>query len=86
MEALFAAGARQAVAGEFTKRAFLNGCMDLTSAEAVIDLISAETAEAARNAAGQLGGAIFRKIDEIYRSIVEMSSITTPCLTIRTRI
>ena len=53
LEALFKAGARQARAGEFTKRAFLNGCMDLTQAEAVIDLIDADTAEAARNAAGQ---------------------------------
>lgn len=74
MEALFASGARQAKAGEFTKRAFLNGRMDLTAAEAVIDLISAETAEAARNAAGQLGGAIFRKIEEIYNNIIEISS------------
>ena len=53
---LFALGARQAGPGEFTKRAFLNGRMDLSSAEAVIDLIDAETAEAVRNAAGQLVG------------------------------
>ena len=51
LRAAFAAGARQARAGEFTERAFLNGKMDLTEAEAVIDLIDAETAEAARNAA-----------------------------------
>lgn len=49
LSALFAAGARQAQAGEFTKRAFLNGRMDLTQAEAVVDLIDAETAAAARN-------------------------------------
>ena len=66
LEALFAAGARQAGPGEFTKRAFLNGCMDLTQAEAVIDLIEAETADAAANAAGQLGGAISRQIRPIY--------------------
>ena len=54
LEALFAAGARQALPGEFTKRAFLNGQLDLTQAEAVIDLIDAETADAAANAAGQL--------------------------------
>ena len=47
LEALFAKGARQAGPGEFTKRAFLNGRMDLTQAEAVIDLIEAESAEAA---------------------------------------
>ncbi|MBQ2178522.1 MAG: tRNA uridine-5-carboxymethylaminomethyl(34) synthesis GTPase MnmE, partial [Oscillospiraceae bacterium] len=43
LRASFAAGARQARAGEFTQRAFLNGRMDLTEAEAVIDLIDAET-------------------------------------------
>ena len=63
LEALLAAGARQALPGEFTKRAFLNGQLDLTQAEAVIDLIDAETADAAANAAGQLGGAMLRRID-----------------------
>ena len=72
LEALFNAGARQALAGEFTKRAFLNGRMDLTQAEAVIDLISAETAEAARNAAGQLSGVMGRKIDSIYDSLTNI--------------
>ena len=61
LSALFAAGARQAQAGEFTKRAFLNGKMDLTEAEAVIDLIHAETTLDAKNAAGQLGGAVLRR-------------------------
>lgn len=56
LSALFAAGARQAQAGEFTKRAFLNGKMDLTEAEAVIDLIDAQSAAAAKNAAAQLDG------------------------------
>ena len=74
LRALFHAGARQARAGEFTKRAFLNGRMDLTQAEAVIDLIHAETAEAARNAAGQLGGAILRKTDAIYDALKDISA------------
>lgn len=74
LRALFAAGARQALPGEFTKRAFLNGRMDLTQAEAVIDLIHAETAEAAKNAAGQLGGAIVRKTDGIYDSLKDISA------------
>lgn len=74
LDALFACGARQAAPGEFTKRAFLNNRMDLTSAEAVADIIDAETAEAAKNAAGQLGGAISRKTDEIYRSLTDISS------------
>lgn len=72
LESLFAAGARQAGPGEFTKRAFLNGRMDLTQAEAVIDLIEAETAEAAANAAGQLGGAMLRRIAPIYDKLTDI--------------
>lgn len=74
LQSLFAVGARQALAGEFTKRAFLNGRLDLTQAEAVIDLISAETIQAARNAAGQLTGVIGRKIDEIYDGLTNIMS------------
>lgn len=74
LDAIFSLGARQALPGEFTKRAFLNGRMDLTSAEAVADIIDAETAEAAKNAAGQLGGAISRKIEAIYKSLTDISS------------
>lgn len=74
LEALFSAGARQARAGEFSRRAFLNGRMDLTRAEAVIDVIEAQTAEAARNAASQLGGAIARKTDAVYSALVDLSS------------
>ena len=74
LQAAFAAGARQARPGEFTQRAFLNGKLDLTEAEAVIDLIDAETADAAANAAGQLGGAMLRKIDPIYMSLVDVCS------------
>jgi tRNA modification GTPase len=74
LRALFEAGARQALAGEFTKRAFLNGKMDLTQAEAVIDLIDAETESAAKNAAGQIGGAVGRRIDQVYDSLVDIMS------------
>ena len=74
LEALFCAGARQAGPGEFTKRAFLNGKMDLTQAEAVIDLIDAETADAAANAAGQLGGALLRKIEPVYDRMTDLCS------------
>ncbi len=74
LEASFALGARQALPGEFTKRAFLNGRMDLSGAEAVADIIDAETAEAAHNAAGQLGGAISRRIDEVYNILKDISS------------
>ena len=74
LRSLFAAGARQAKGGEFTQRAFLNGRMDLTQAEAVIDLIEAETAQAARNAVEQLGGALRRKIDAVYEELLEVAS------------
>lgn len=56
LHALLAAGARMAAPGEFTQRAFLNGKMDLTQAEAVMDLINARGEAAARAAAGQLEG------------------------------
>ena len=74
LQALFAAGARQALAGEFTKRAFLNGRMDLTQAEAVIDLIHAETALDAKNAAGQLGGAVLRRAQSVYDALQDIAS------------
>ncbi|MCD8147638.1 MAG: tRNA uridine-5-carboxymethylaminomethyl(34) synthesis GTPase MnmE [Clostridiales bacterium] len=72
LEALFQAGARQAGPGEFTRRAFLNGKLDLVQAEAVIDLIDAETDQAAKNAAGQLTGAMSRRINEIYDQLVDL--------------
>ena len=74
LHACFAAGARQAKAGEFTKRVFLNGKMDLTEAEAVIDLIDAETAEAAHNAAAQMDGALRRLIDGSYDALLDITS------------
>ena len=74
LRAAFAAGARQARAGEFTERAFLNGKMDLTEAEAVIDLIDAETAEAARNAAAQVDGALRRPLEQVYDALLSLTS------------
>ena len=74
LSACFAAGARQALPGEFTKRAFLNGRMDLTEAEAVIDLIDAETAEAAHNAALQMDGALSRLIGKSYDALLDITS------------
>ena len=71
---LFAAGARQAKGGEFTQRAFLNGRMDLMQAESVVDLIDAETAEAARHAAAQLSGALSRGVEEIYDALMDITS------------
>ena len=74
LDALFAVGARQAKAGEFTQRAFLNGRLDLTQAEAVIDLIDAETAAAARNAAAQLDGGLRRVLEPIQDALLDITS------------
>ncbi len=74
LNALFTAGARQAGRGEFTKRAFLNGRLDLTQAEAVVDLIDAETAACARNAIAQLDGALRRHLEPIQESLLEITS------------
>ena len=74
LEALYANGARPARRGEFTKRAFLNGPLQLTQAEAVIDLIEAETADAAANAAGQVGGMLQKKLSPIYDRLTDLCS------------
>ncbi len=74
LDALYRAGARPARRGEFTKRAFLNGKLDLTQAEAVIDLIEAETADATANAAGQVGGVLLKKLAPIYDDLVNLCS------------
>ena len=74
LEALYAAGARPAGRGEFTKRAFLNGQLDLTQAEAVIDLIEADSADAAANAAGQVGGKLQKKLVPIYDDLTNLCS------------
>ncbi len=74
LEALYQAGALPAKRGEFTKRAFLNGQLDLTQAEAVIDLIEAETADAAVNAAGQVGGVLQSKLSPIYEDLTDLCS------------
>ena len=74
LEALYVAGARPAQRGEFTKRAFLNGKLDLTQAEAVIDLIEADSADAAANAAGQVGGVLQKKLKPVYNDLTNLCS------------
>ena len=74
LESLYIAGALPAKRGEFTKRAFLNGKLDLTQAEAVIDLIEADTADAAANAAGQVGGKLQKKLAPIYDGLTDLCS------------
>ena len=74
LEACFAAGARLARRGEFTERAFLNGKMDLSEAESVIDLIEAKTEAAADDALAHLGGERKRRYRELYDQAVALSS------------
>ncbi|MBE6947109.1 MAG: tRNA uridine-5-carboxymethylaminomethyl(34) synthesis GTPase MnmE [Ruminococcaceae bacterium] len=74
LESLYCAGALPAQRGEFTKRAFLNGKLDLTQAEAVIDLIEADSADAAANAAGQVGGVLQKKLHPIYEDLTNLCS------------
>lgn len=74
LESLYCAGARPATRGEFTKRCFLNGRLGLSQAEAVIDLIEAETADAAANAAGQVNGILQQKLSPIYDALTDICS------------
>ncbi len=67
-------GARMALPGEFTKRAFLNGKMDLTEAEAVIDLIQAKTKHSQEAAIYQLEGKLYSAIKKILDEITEIRS------------
>jgi tRNA modification GTPase len=70
LEAALAAGARSAGPGEFTQRAFLNGKMDLTQAEAVMDLIQAQTDLALRAASAQLGGQLGQRITALREDLL----------------
>ena len=68
-------GARLAEPGEFTQRAFLSGKLDLTQAEAVRDLIEAQTLTQARQAASQMGGALSRRVAPLKESLVELVAL-----------
>ena len=72
VETAISAGARLAEPGEFTMRAFLNGRIDLTQAEAVRDLIESQTLVQAKVAAQQLEGSLSRKLQPIKRMLVEL--------------
>ncbi|MBQ2611247.1 tRNA uridine-5-carboxymethylaminomethyl(34) synthesis GTPase MnmE, partial [bacterium] len=67
-------GARLAERGEFTKRAFINGKMDLSQAEAVADLIHAKTKKFAKDSANNLSGVLSLKVKEIRQNIFEVLS------------
>ena len=68
-------GARLAEPGEFTQRAFLSGRLDLTQAEAVRDLIEAQTLTQARQAASQMGGALSRRVAPVKHGLVELIAL-----------
>src|SRR5699024_6344444 len=72
LELLLSQGARMAEAGEFTKRAFLNGRLDLSQAEAVIDIIKSKTDESYKVSLDQLEGSIANKVNEIRDILLSM--------------
>lgn len=73
LDAVLARGARVAEPGEFTRRAFLNGRLDLTQAEAVIDLIHARTVVSQRAALQQLDGALSRHLRDLRDQLLDVS-------------
>lgn len=75
VDALAAAGLRLAEPGEFTRRAFQNGRLDLAQAEAVADLIDAETTAQARQALDQLGGGLSRRYDAWRELLIESLAV-----------
>lgn len=74
LRALFEAGAVPAAAGEFTRRAFLNGKLDLTRAEAVMDLIGAQGRLAAKTALATREGAVFRKLMPVKEQLIALQA------------
>lgn len=72
LELLLKQGARLAEPGEFTKRSFLNGRIDLSQAEAVIDLIQSKTDIARQAAVNQLGGRLHKKVSEMRSQLLDM--------------
>ena len=74
------AGARIAEPGEFTKRAYLNGRMDLAQAESVADLIDAESEEAARSAARSLSGEFSRRVSAIAEAALDLRMHVEACI------
>ena len=72
LEVLLRTGARPAGPGEFTRRAFLNGRLDLARAEAVIDVIRAQTESALSSARGRLDGSLSRRVNEIKEMLLSL--------------
>lgn len=80
LETVLKHGARPAEPGEFTKRAFLNGKMDLSQAEAVMDIIEAKNEYALQSSVGQLKGKVHDKIKEIRGQILENTAFIETAL------
>ena len=80
LSAVLDAGARLAEPGEYTRRAFLNGRLDLAQAEAVADLIDAASREAARSALRSLSGEFSSAIGELARQLTELRALTEAML------
>ncbi len=75
LELLISLDVRLADPGEFTKLAYLNGRIDLTRAEAVIDILSARTRKGMDMALDQLGGSLYTQVDTIRKSLVQMRAV-----------
>ena len=80
LQRCLALGARQAEPGEFTRRAFLNDKLDLAQAEAVADVISAATAEAARSAVRSLAGEFSQRIHSLRDRLIDLRMFVEACL------
>ncbi len=80
LEIVLAEGARLAEPGEFTKRAFLNGRISLTQAEAVMDLITAKTEESRRIAADQLRGSLAEKLSATRNRLLDLCALAEVCI------
>lgn len=74
LKCLIKAGASPAAPGEFTKRAFLNGRIDLSQAEAIIDIINSKTSLEQKNALSQVGGSLSKEINSVRNDLINLSA------------
>lgn len=74
LKELFAHGARKSTAGEFTRRAFLNGKLDLTQSEAILDTIRANNRKALNNSLNQLDGRLKERISALKEEVIRMTA------------
>ena len=75
LDLMLAKGARAAQRGEFTKRAFLNGRIDLSRAEAVLDVINAKTRYALESSISQLRGSLSKEVHQLKDKLIEVSAL-----------